>query len=52
MAKYNVTAIQAFAVLTGCSQRGNIKLRDVASHVVHQRDLPGMPGAAVPVTAG
>lgn len=47
MALYDITADQAFAVLTRCSQLGNIKLRDVAAEVVRRRRLPELPGIAV-----
>jgi GAF domain-containing protein len=40
MAKYRVSADQAFAALTRCSQASNRKLRDIASEVVHVRGLP------------
>lgn len=40
MAKYKVTADQAFAALTRCSQTANRKLRDVASEVVRTQALP------------
>lgn len=42
MARYDVTADQAFAVVTRCSQLGNVKLREVAAHVVRVRELPGV----------
>jgi GAF domain-containing protein len=47
MAKYQVTADQAFAVLTRCSQAANRKLRDISSEVVRTRTLPVVtpPGA-------
>lgn len=43
MAKYEVGADQAFAVLVRCSQQKNVKLRDVAKWVVEHRTLPPMP---------
>lgn len=52
MAKYNVTADQAFAVLTRCSQLGNVKLREVAGHVVRRRELPGIADASMSAAAG
>lgn len=40
MAKYHVTADQAFAALTRCSRAANRKLRDIASEVVETQALP------------
>jgi len=40
MNRYHVTANQAFAALTRCSQASNVKLRDVAATVVRDGDLP------------
>lgn len=40
MVTYDVTADQAFAVLTRYSQASNRKLRDIAAEVVRTRTLP------------
>jgi GAF domain-containing protein len=40
MSKYQVTADQAFAALTRCSQAANRKLRDIAAEVVRTRSIP------------
>lgn len=41
MALYDITADQAFAVLTRYSQASNRKLRDIAAEVARTRALPG-----------
>lgn len=42
MERHRLTADQAFAVLIRYSQDRNIKLRDIAAHVVRTLNLPGM----------
>lgn len=47
MERHKLTADQAFALLVRASQQGNVKLRDVASRLVHSGALPG-PDTAAP----
>ncbi|GAA1435207.1 GAF and ANTAR domain-containing protein [Microlunatus lacustris] len=42
--RYDVDVDQAFAMMRRSSQEGNVKLRDVAEHVLQHRRLPGSPG--------
>lgn len=48
MERHKVTADQAFTALTHASQNSNIKLRDVADHLVHTGALPGAGGTGGP----
>ena len=41
MERYNVDADAAFATLTRFSQNNNVKLRNLAEHIVHHREFPG-----------
>jgi transcriptional regulator with GAF, ATPase, and Fis domain len=43
MQRYRISSDAAFAVLKRASQDHNIKLREVAQHLVHTGDLPGGP---------
>ena len=43
MERYSLDGPAAFGVLSRVSQERNIRLIDVADHVVSQRELPGMP---------
>ncbi|MEV1117968.1 ANTAR domain-containing protein [Actinosynnema sp. NPDC049800] len=43
MERHKLTADQAFTVLVRTSQRTNIKLRDLATHLVHTGELPTAP---------
>lgn len=46
MERYGVDEDRAFAILRRYSQDHNIKLRDVAQHLVHTRKLPSYPASA------
>src|SRR5688572_18230115 len=46
MERYKLTAEQAFAVLARVSQQTNVKLRDVAQHLVDTGEIPGPVVAA------
>lgn len=39
--RYGLDVDRAFEAMRRCSQQGNVKLRDVAEHVVRHRRLPG-----------
>ncbi len=43
MAKYRISADQAFAVLTRCSQASNRRLREIATEVVQTGTIPVVP---------
>ena len=45
MERYALDAERAFAVLSRLSQDRNIKLIEVAEHVIQRRELPGVPEA-------
>lgn len=53
MERYSLSAQAAFAVLKRYSQQHNVKLRDVAVHLLQSGEMPGIDGPlAVPITAG
>lgn len=45
MERYALDAERAFALLSRLSQDRNIKLIDIAEHVIQRRELPGVPEA-------
>ncbi len=47
MERHRVTATQGFDLLVHVSQLSNVKLRDIADHLVRTGSLPAMPGRAV-----